>query len=108
MLLGAPEETHVSTMIVCGFIGGGLLLYAFGYAVAVNRRANRDYKTTKAALPGLRKSFWSTWWGAVKAAVLGFIILAVLLVWMWQEVSDDPADANTHPSPSPSVSRSHR
>jgi hypothetical protein len=108
MLLGAPEEHHVSTMIVLGFVGGGLLLYGFGYARAVMHRANDDFKKTKAAVPVLRKDFWRTWWKAVKAATLGLIIFAALAVWMWNEVNDDPADATTNPTPSPSVSRSPR
>lgn len=108
MLLSAEEETHVSTMVVLGFIGGAALLYAFGYARAVMHRANKDYKTTKAAVPVLRKGFWHAWWTAVKAAFLGLLIFAALMFWMVREVRDDPADAKTNPSPSPSVSRSHR
>lgn len=56
-------------------------VFVFGYRIAVNRRANADYKGAKAALPKLRKGFWLTWWAAVKmAAVMG---VAALLLVSW-------------------------
>lgn len=56
-------------------------VFVFGYRVAVNRRANSDYKKTKAALPGLRKGFWSTWWSAMKMAAVMALAIVLLLSW---------------------------
>lgn len=56
-------------------------VFVFGYRVAVNRRANQDYKNTKAALPKLRKGFWATWWAATKMAAV--MVLAVILLLSW-------------------------
>ena len=79
----------------------GATIYSFGYVRAVMHRANQDYKTTKAAVPTLRKSFWSAWFKAVKVGF--FIVLAavVLGMWAWHDVShrSGPA-ANLSPSPS--------
>lgn len=80
--------------------------YGFGYAMAVMRRANKDYKTTKAAVPGLRKAFWATWRGALKAGF--WIVVGVFIIGLWLfNVGRRHADADTRPSPSPSVSISH-
>lgn len=75
-----------------------IAIYAFGYARAVMHRANRDYKTTKAALPGLRKGFWGAWWTAVKRGVLIFAVL-FCLVYVWLHMNRNSADATVDPSP---------
>lgn len=55
------------------------VVYSLGYAVAVTKRANSDYKKTKASLPGLRKGFWQAWWHAVKIG-MGVLLGVVILV----------------------------
>lgn len=61
-------------------VGGGAI-YAFGYARAVMHRANKDYKTTKAAVPVLRKGFWAAWWTTVKVGFWVFIGFAIFVTW---------------------------
>lgn len=83
----------------------GALIFSFGFLYAVMKRANRDYKTTKAALPGMRKGFWSAWWKATKAGFVVIFIFVCLLLW-WIRGDDRKADAN--PQPSPSLSSKHQ
>lgn len=68
--------------MIAGFLLGGLLLYGVGYGMAVMRRANRDYKTTKAAVPKLRKGFWAAWWAMIRAAFFVALAIACLLTWL--------------------------
>lgn len=56
-------------------------IFVLGYRIAVNRRANSDYKTAKAAVPKLRRGFWRTWWAAAK--IVGWTALAVVLLMSW-------------------------
>lgn len=84
------------TLIV--FIIGGVI-YAFGYARSQMHRANKDYKTTKAAVPVLRKGFWMAWWAAVKVGFWVALAAFVLIVWMVRS-EDRPADATVDPKPS--------
>ncbi len=83
----APGSRHVLVLsaslalfILCAGIALG---YFTGFATAVARRAWKDYKTTKKALPGLRKGAWATtrlaagWIAAV--TVIGLIIFTGIL-----------------------------
>lgn len=106
MMVAASSSHRSVTVPVIALILLVLVVYGFGYARAVMHRANRDYKTTKAAVPVLRKGFWTAWWGAVK---VGFWVLfgcAILVVWMFN-LGHRSADANTRPSPSVSASPVH-
>jgi ribose/xylose/arabinose/galactoside ABC-type transport system permease subunit len=76
---GASGPTLLAVIIIGGTI------YTFGYARAVMHRANSDYKKTKAALPGMRKTFWATWWAAVKVGFWVLIALALLIAWVMHE-----------------------
>lgn len=109
MTLTASEGDSGSTagqvVLIVLIIGG--IIYAFGYARAVMHRANKDYKTTKAAVPVLRKGFWSAWFAVVKVGFWVTIAVAVLFVWMIRGTDKD-ADAVITPSHTPSVTRSHR
>jgi hypothetical protein len=99
MLLTADEtQSSFGTALVV-IVLGGAAIYAFGYVRAVMHRANKDYKTTKAAVPVLRKGYWSAWWVAVKRGTLVMVVL-VLVVYVWLHVNKDSADANVRPTPS--------
>jgi hypothetical protein len=100
---GNGHDVSVPIVVLIFLVLGS---YGFGYAMAVMRRANSDYKTTKAAVPGLRKAFWSTWRGAVKAGFWILVGMAVLVLWMLN-LGHHSADANTAPSPSASISSTH-
>lgn len=81
MLAAAAEQTASSTTLGAVLLIGATI-FMLGYRIAVNRRANADYKRTKAALPGMRKAFWATLWGAVKFGFFALIALALLLSWV--------------------------
>jgi ABC-type Fe3+ transport system permease subunit len=89
MWLGAEQEpvpASYSTAMAVALIGGVVLM--LGYRVAVNRRANADYKRTKAALPAMRKAFWATLWGAIKFGFWAFIAVALLISWVAHDVRE--------------------
>lgn len=67
------------------FLIGVVVSFLCGVAYAVTRRAFDDYKKTKAALPGMRKTAWSGVWTTIKAAALGLVIFAVLIGWIVSE-----------------------
>lgn len=99
----AAQDTHVAvpSVLIVLLIGG--VIYSFGYVRAVMHRANRDYKTTKAAVPNLRRAFWRAWLDALKFGVIGAVILMVLGVWAWREMRGNQNEVgNSKPSPSPS------
>ncbi len=106
MYLSAEESSSTPGVMIVGFLLGGLLLYGVGYGMAVMRRANKDYKSTKAAVPVLRKGFWLAWWVTVKAAFWVVLAVACFVVWLVFR-PDSKADAGQPtPAPTPSVSRS--
>jgi len=106
MYEAADETQHVYGVALVVIILSAAAIYAFGYVRAVMHRANRDYKTTKAALPGLRKGFWSAWWRAVKRGTV-VLLLLFAVVYGWLHASKN-ADATPAPSPSPTPSHSRR
>lgn len=110
MFLTASETQHsdvaVPTVLIVAIIAG--VIYTLGYLRAVMHRANKDYKTTKAAVPVLRKGFWGAWWAAVKTGTLVLIAVVLLVSWAWHEIKGNQADANTKPTPTPSASVSRR
>lgn len=103
MMLTASEGDSGSTagqvVLIVLIIGG--IIYGLGYARAVMHRANKDYKTTKAAVPILRKGFWTAWFAVVKVGFWVAIAVAILFVWMVRG-TDEKVDVNTTPSPTPS------
>jgi len=107
MMLTAQETT--SNDIVAPVVVIVLLIastfYLFGYRRAVMHRANRDYKTTKAAVKPLRKGFWTAWWAAVKIGFWFFLIVFALVAWAARS-GDRKVDVNT--TPSPTVSQTHK
>ncbi len=93
-------------VLVALLIGGGII-FGFGYAMAVWRRARDDYKKVKAGLPGMRKAKWTLWRAAVRAGFWIFVAFLVLVTWV---VSDVRAEQEAKPdtSPTPSVSATVR
>jgi hypothetical protein len=77
-------------------------IYLFGYLRAVLHRANRDYKTTKAAVKPLRKAFWVAWLAALRIGAIVAIGLALMVAWFARDARR--ADSEPIPQPSPSVS----
>lgn len=84
-----PSVPLVAVIIVLIVAG---IIYTFGYLRAVMHRANKDYKSTKAAVPGMRKGFWKAWWSALKIGSLVLIAIAILGWWAVRDVAeaDDP------------------
>ena len=103
MLLFAPAQDEqpsvpMAAVIIVLIVAG--IIYAFGYLRAVMHRANRDYKTTKAAVPKLRKAFWAAWWAAVKVGFWVVVAVAILGWWAIRDVRDVQTPT---PATSPSV-----
>lgn len=98
MMVAASSSNHSVSVPIVALVLLVLVIYGFGYSRAVMHRANKDYKTTKAAVPVLRKGFWRAWWGAMKVGFWVFLGFAVLVVWLFHLGKN--ADANTRPSPS--------
>lgn len=107
MVLTAADTStpHIAGPIVVIVLIAWGIIYTFGYLRAVMHRANKDYKTTKAAVKPLRKDFWGAWWKAVKIGTLVGIGIVVLLFWA---VRDVERGADATPKPTPSVSHSRR
>lgn len=101
-MLAAPgSDPIISAPIVVILALSASVIFTVGYRLAVNQRANKDYKTTKAALPKLRKGFWSTWVALMKVAAVLAVISFILIAWVVNDFKDLSADPQ--PSPSPSV-----
>jgi hypothetical protein len=73
---GAAFPTFVIVLLAAAII------YGFGYRVAVNKRANADYKDTKAILPVRRKAYWMTLWAAIKVGFWVILSGALLVAWV--------------------------
>ena len=94
LLSTAAQQEQPSVALVAGIIVLILagIVYTFGYLRAVMHRANKDYKTTKAAVPTMRKNFWRAWWAALKIGSLVLIGIVILGWWAVRDVAeaDDP------------------
>ncbi len=99
------EDQSIAAPVVLIVIIIGGTIYAFGYLRAVMHRANKDYKTTKAAVPALRKGFWRAWWSAVKVGFWVVLAGIVLVAWMVRDVRETPENVNSVPKSTPSVSK---
>jgi uncharacterized membrane-anchored protein len=105
MTLSASEPHGIAgPVVLILFIVSGIV-FATGYAMAVMHRANRDYKATKAALPILRKGFWKALFAVVKVGFWVAVAAFILIAWMIRDVRHG-ADADSTPSPSPTVKAS--
>lgn len=84
-------------------LAGGTI-YLFGYLRAVMHRANKDYKSTKAAVKPLRKAFWSSWLAALRIGALIAIGLALMVTWLISDLRDADNSSDQRPSPAASAS----
>ena len=87
-------------------IVGAVVAYFIGYGYAVLKRANKDYRNTKALVPGLRKNLWSSFGAFLKAAAVGVVLLLALAAWVVRDVSGREASrpaapASAAPTPRP-------
>lgn len=72
---------------------GAVVAYSFGYGHAVLKRANKDYRATKALVPGMRRAVWSSFGGLVKVGALGAVIALALAAWVVSDLRErDAAD----------------
>lgn len=103
MPLGAENQgPTVSGPVLVILVLGGASIFGFGYLWAVMKRANKDYKATKAAVKALRKGFWASWQAAMKAAFWIFLVFVLLVSWVVHDVR-----AEGSPKPTPSSSPTH-
>lgn len=95
MLLSADEVTgrDIAGPVLLILVLAAGTVFVFGYAMAVMHRANKDYKATKAALPGLRKGFWRAWWTATKRGGV-IVLVGIALVMYWWRGDHRDADAD--------------
>lgn len=109
MLVTAEETTsdEIAGPIVIIVLLTASVIFLAGYRHAVMHRANSDYKKTKAAVPGLRKGFWAAWRALIKVAFVVALIMVSLIFW-WLRGAREGADATPHPTPTASVTRTHR
>jgi hypothetical protein len=104
MFLGAENQgPTVSGPVLIILVLGGASIFGFGYLWAVMKRANKDYKATKAAVKALRKGFWSSWQAAMKAAFWIFLVFVALVSWVVHDVRAERAL-----TPTPAASTSHK
>lgn len=103
-----PSGKSVAGPVVVIVLLIAAVIYGFGYARAVMHRANKDYKSTKAVVPVLRKGFWTAWWAATKVGFWVLLIVGCLVVWVVHG-TDRGTDATPAPSPSTTpVRHTHR
>lgn len=81
MWLAEQQQAPAATSALMVVLLIAATIFVLGYRIAVNRRANRDYKSAKAAVPTLRKAFWATWWQAAKIVAWTAIAVVVLMSW---------------------------
>lgn len=103
LTVAAAQGPVVSGPVMIIVLLGAGLIFRFGYALAVMRRARRDHKTTKAAVPVLRKGFWHAVGVMLRAAVFVAVGLLLLTVWVVHDVRAMDDSADTKPTPSVST-----
>jgi len=101
-LAAGDQPNNISGPVLLIVLLSGGTIYLFGYLRAVMHRANRDYKTTKAAAKPLRKAFWAAWSAALRAGAIVLIGLLLMIAWFVRDARR--ADSEQTPQPSPSVS----
>lgn len=79
---------------------GAMVAYAVGYGHAVLKRASKDYKSTKALVPGIRKTMWTSLGNLIKASALGAILFLLLAAWVVRDVRDGSAPTSLVPTSS--------
>jgi len=87
----ATDSFQIPSLLSVGTLVGLLFGYGVGYIHAVWRRARNDYKTTKAAVPGLRKNKWVAWRTMVQRGTLVGAAIMGLVVWLFLSTSQSGA-----------------
>jgi hypothetical protein len=67
------------------------VIFWLGYRLAVARRAWTDYKTTKAAVPKLRKGFFASVRDVAKFVFWSLLALVVLVSWVVHDIREAAA-----------------
>lgn len=88
MPAAADEHGAYAGPVLILLIIGFSTIFGFGYLTAIMRRANTDYKKTKAILPGMRKDFWAAWWSMVKIGFWVAIGGLLLISWAVHDIRD--------------------
>src|SRR3712207_632034 len=96
MFATAQEQLDNSVLSLIWYLIG-FITFAAGFRYAVMMRANKDYKTLKAAVKPARTTFWAAFRALVAAA---FWMVLVLLILLWWVVRDVQGDTDNRP-PSP-------
>lgn len=86
------DPTSIPSLVLATVLLVSIPVFAFGYALAVMHRARKDYRATKAALPGLRKGFWSAWLTAARILAVIAVIGFILITWSVRDFKDDIRD----------------
>jgi hypothetical protein len=102
MSAAGDQSNSVSGPVLLIVLLAGGTIYLFGYLRAVMHRANKDYKSTKAAVKPLRKNFWAAWYAALRTGALVAIGLMLLVAWLIRDTRT--VDGSEPPVPSPSAS----
>ena len=103
MYAAGDQQNNISGPVLLIVLLAGGAIYLFGYLRAVMHRANRDYKTTKAAVKPLRKAFWSSWYAALRTGAIVLIGLVLMVAWFVRDTRN-ASDSEPASSPSPHVS----
>lgn len=101
--LGAAPAASGSSLLTFLLIGG--IIFSFGYARAVWKRAKKDYLSTKAAVKPLRKAMWASIWTTIKIGTGVAVAGLVLIAWVVADVRQDDSPATTPAKVEPSPSR---
>jgi hypothetical protein len=110
MYAAGDQSNSISGPVLLIVLIAGGTIYLFGYLRAVMHRANRDYKSTKAAVKPLRKGFWAAWFAALRTGALVLIGLMLMVAWFIRDTrqADSSEPATRSPSPSASAHKASR
>jgi hypothetical protein len=86
---GAATDASFPTAVATFLIGG--VVFLLGHRIAVSQRANRDYKTVKAAVKPARKAFWVSVGNVIKFAFWVSIAGLILIAWVIHDILTDVA-----------------
>lgn len=99
----SEEPPFMIITLIILLLGAGVI-YTFGYLRAVLQRARGDLKGARGAIPGLRKTVWSTLWKAVKVGTLLAVGLLIMVAWVVRDaketIENRPKPASVSPAPS--------
>lgn len=83
----AQEAVSNASFPAAGAIAAiGATIFVLGWRLAVARRAFTDWRATKAAVPKMRKGFFTTAKAAAKFVFWVLVALALLVSWVVHDV----------------------